>query len=76
MVNNKPIWVDEQVELKEKIHLHVATPVHSEVSIHFTQSLLELQKHYVDPGPVLSSKNLIGTNPKIKTQSISGETVA
>lgn len=44
MVNNKPIWVDKQVELQEKIHLHVATPVHSEVSIHFTQSLLELQK--------------------------------
>jgi hypothetical protein len=40
MDNSKPIWVEEE----KKIHLFVATPVHSEVSIHYAQSLLELQK--------------------------------
>ena len=45
MVNNQPIWIDQEENPKERIHLHVATPVHSEVSIHYTQSLLELQKH-------------------------------
>ena len=44
MVNNNPIWIDQEQQPKNKIHLHVATPVHSEVSIHYTQSLLELQK--------------------------------
>ena len=37
---SKPIW---RKEIK-KPHLFVGTPVHSEVSIHYTQSLLELQK--------------------------------
>lgn len=44
MVNNQPIWIDQEENPKDRIHLHVATPVHSEVSIHYAQSLLELQK--------------------------------
>ena len=44
MVNNKPIWIEHEEKIVDRIHLHVATPVHSEVSIHYTQSLLELQK--------------------------------
>ena len=37
--NSRPIWFNEEKELDEK-SLFVATPVHSEVSIHYTQSLL------------------------------------
>ena len=44
--NSKPIWFNEEKELDEK-SLFVATPVHSEVSIHYTQSLLELQKQAI-----------------------------
>ena len=44
MVNNKPIWIEHEEKIVDRIHLHVATPVHSEVSIHYTQSLLEPQK--------------------------------
>ena len=45
-LNSKPLWFDKEEE-KEKLNensIFVATPVHSEVSIHYTQSLLELQK--------------------------------
>ena len=44
--NSKPLWFNKDNE-KEKLNensIFVATPVHSEVSIHYTQSLLELQK--------------------------------
>ena len=44
--NSRPIWFNEEKELDEK-SLFVATPVHSEVSIHYTQSLLELQKQAI-----------------------------
>ena len=44
--NSKPIWFNEKKELDER-SLIVATPVHSEVSIHYTQSLLELQKQAI-----------------------------
>lgn len=45
MQNNKPIWINKTKSTdKYKIKLFVATPVHSEVSIHFTQTMLELQK--------------------------------
>ena len=40
------IWFNEKNELDER-SLFVATPVHSEVSIHYTQSLLELQKQAI-----------------------------
>ena len=42
-----PIWKDEtkQLSIKEpEYSIMVCTPVHSDVSIHYTQSLLELQK--------------------------------
>ena len=45
MQNNKPLWINKSKNTdKYKIKLFVATPVHSEVSIHFTQTMLELQK--------------------------------
>ena len=42
----KPLWLNKEPENKanNKITLCVGTPVHSEVSIHYTQCLLELQK--------------------------------
>jgi len=49
--NHEPIWfnqeprnTDNEPKVNPKIKLFVATPVHSECSIHYTQSLLELQK--------------------------------
>jgi len=51
MQNHEPIWFDQEprstdneFKVDPKIKLFVATPVHSECSIHYTQSLLELQK--------------------------------
>jgi hypothetical protein len=51
MQNHEPIWfnqeprsTDNDTKINPKIKLFVATPVHSECSIHYTQSLLELQK--------------------------------
>jgi hypothetical protein len=51
MQNHEPIWfnqepraTDNEPKIDPKIKLFVATPVHSECSIHYTQSLLELQK--------------------------------
>jgi len=51
MQNHEPIWfnqeprdTDNEPKVDPKIKLFVATPVHSECSIHYTQSLLELQK--------------------------------
>jgi len=51
MENHEPIWfnqeprtTDNEPKVNPKIKLFVATPVHSECSIHYTQSLLELQK--------------------------------
>jgi len=42
---SKPIWLkEEEIKLQPKIHLFVGMPVHSEMSMHTTQSLLELQK--------------------------------
>ena len=43
----KPIWKDKKFVLEKEespYNLFVATPVHSEVSIHYTQALLEFQK--------------------------------
>jgi len=47
--SSKPIWVNKKelpkLEIEVKPYsIFVATPVHSDVSIHFTQSLLEFQK--------------------------------
>lgn len=43
---SKPIWVNSKKTTKEKKlpTLFVATPVHSECSIHYTQALLKLQQ--------------------------------
>jgi len=44
---SKPIWMNsspKQIVLKPTYHIFVGMPVHSEMSIHTAQSLLELQK--------------------------------
>jgi len=45
---SKPIWVNKQSEIKkenkELPRIFLATPVHSECSIHYTQSLLKFQQ--------------------------------
>lgn len=49
----QPIWFEEYEEKKlkdDKIRLCVGTPVHSEVSIHYTQCLLEIQKEFMKKG--------------------------
>ena len=45
--NHEPIWFNNEPRNTEQAgySLFVATPVHSEVSIHYAQALLELQKH-------------------------------
>lgn len=40
---SKPLWVNEE---PKDLHLFVGTPVHSEVSIHYAQCLLEIQKYF------------------------------
>jgi hypothetical protein len=40
----KPIWIKDTGQRKNKTSLFVATPVHSDCSIHYAQGLLELQK--------------------------------
>jgi len=48
---SKPIWVDKKIELTpRKPSIFVATPVHSEVSIHFAQACLEFQKNCMKNG--------------------------
>ena len=47
MQNHEPIWFNKPKQKSPELKpysIMVATPVHSEVSIHYTQSLLELQK--------------------------------
>jgi len=39
----EPLWKEKQDEFKN-FEVFVATPVHSDVSIHFTQALIEFQK--------------------------------
>ena len=40
----QPLWKTDTGQRKSKISLFVATPVHSDCSIHYAQGLLELQK--------------------------------
>lgn len=56
---SKPIWFEEKtgsqvseegLNKEQKIKLCVGTPVHSEVSIHYTQCLLEIQKEFMKKG--------------------------
>ena len=45
---SKPIWINKTKTINQeakKFSVFVATPVHSEVSIHYTQACLEFQKH-------------------------------
>lgn len=47
---SKPIWFEKKEETKtdkKQIKLCVGTPVHSEVSIHYAQCLLEIQKEFM-----------------------------
>ena len=39
----EPLW-KEKTEQYKKFEIFVATPVHSEVSIHYTQALIEFQQ--------------------------------
>jgi hypothetical protein len=48
--NHEPIWFTNESVKKSKYKLFVATPCHSEVSIHYTQSVLELQKEGIHNG--------------------------
>ena len=51
----KPIWVNTQpTSTNSKIVLFVATPVHNECSIHYTQSLLKLQQECIMRGIMVS----------------------
>ena len=45
MQNNKPLWIKKKKQ--KTIGLFVATPVHSDVSIHYAQTMLELQKECI-----------------------------
>ena len=40
----QPLWKTDTGQRKSKVSLFVATPVHSDCSIHYAQGLLELQK--------------------------------
>jgi glutaminase len=46
---SKPIWFDKNTEKKPKgkFSIFVATPVHSDVSLHYFQACLEFQKHCI-----------------------------
>lgn len=55
MQNNKPIWINQnQVASGKKPVIFLATPVHSEVSIHYVQSLLTLQQECMKKGILIS----------------------
>jgi len=45
MQNNKPIWINQtQAASSERPIIFVATPVHSDVSMHYAQAMLTLQQ--------------------------------
>ena len=47
----KPMWKDKPLSKNKKDYsIFVATPVHSDVSLHYTQALLEFQKYSYDKG--------------------------
>jgi hypothetical protein len=62
MQNNEPIWFNgnentQQIKLgdnKKPIKLFVATPCHSEVSMHYAQSILVLQQECMQKGIMVS----------------------
>ena len=50
MQNHEPIWFDKKEKKTNtpKFSVFVGTPCHSDVSIHYTQSVLELQKYLLN----------------------------
>jgi len=55
MQNNKPIWINQNpATSSKKPVIFLATPVHSEVSIHYVQSLLTLQQECMKKGILIS----------------------
>lgn len=52
---NKPIWINQKQETSsEKPVIFLATPVHSDCSIHYAQSLLTLQQECFKKGVMIS----------------------
>src|SRR6056300_1379168 len=56
---SEPIWFNktepkETIKDNKQVRLCVGTPVHSEVSIHYTQCLLEIQKEFMKKGDNVS----------------------
>ena len=55
---SEPIWFNQPeqttTEVKKNISIMVCTPVHSEVSMHYTQALLEFQKICMLKGIIVS----------------------
>tara|TARA_R110000822_G_scaffold193552_3_gene332004 strand:- start:19 stop:861 length:843 start_codon:yes stop_codon:yes gene_type:complete len=47
---SKPIWINEKTKVENPIRIFVATPVHSEVSVHYVQALLSFQKDMMRAG--------------------------
>jgi hypothetical protein len=62
MKNNEPIWFNKPGAVTEinighrepKYKIFVATPVHSECSIHYTQALLKFQQNCLQKGILVS----------------------
>ena len=55
MQNNEPIWINKKPESSSKEPIiYVATPVHSEVSVHYTQALLSFQQKCMATGIMVS----------------------
>ena len=66
MQNHEPIWFDKKEKKSDdiKFSVFVGTPCHSDVSIHYTQSVLELQKALGKL--ILKRKSMSDDNPNIK----------
>jgi len=56
--SSKPIWIDQKPQTKsidtKDIRIFVATPVHSDVSMHYCQSLLKFQQDCLKSGIMVS----------------------
>jgi len=69
---SKPIWFKKEeqtnTDLKNNISIMVCTPVHSEVSMHYTQALLEFQKVCMLKGIIVSFTILKSSLGTVKSQ--------
>ena len=55
MQNNEPIWINKKPKVSSKKPvIYVATPVHSEVSIHYAQAMLKFQQECMARGILVS----------------------